>query len=77
MNSLEIKANIIQLVESTQNEKVLSAVLSFLKKLVSQKGGSAWESLTDQEKDEVLNAFLESEDEENLIPIQMAFENLK
>lgn len=77
MNSLEIKANIIHLVESTQNEKVLSIVLSFLQKLVSQKKGSALENLTDKEKDEVLNAWLESEDETKLDSLEKDLEKWK
>ena len=77
MNTLEIKTDLIQLVESTQNEKVLSVVLAFFKDLVTQNDTSFWQNLSDHEKDEILNAYLESEDDKELIPVDAAFEKLK
>jgi len=77
MNTVELKANLLELVETAQNEPVLKAVLTFFKDAVSKKEGPVWQQLTEDEKNEVMESFLESENEKNWISVESAFEKLR
>jgi hypothetical protein len=77
MDSLPIKSALIQLVEKTDQEPVLRAVLAFFKDVLERQGSPAWESLSELERQEVLDAYLESENETQLISLEKAFEKLK
>lgn len=76
MNSLPSKADLIRLVESTNQEQVLKAVLAFFKDALNRQEAPVWQSLSQVEKQEVLNAYPESEDETKLISLEKGFEKL-
>ena len=65
MSTIELKSNIHAIVDSIQNQQFLSMVYEFLKS--NSKSSSVWDSLTAEQKKEVMLAFEESEDENNLV----------
>ena len=77
MNDIQLKASITDLLNQTSNESVLQAVLSFFNNAVARKEGPVWNNLSTQEQEEVLDAYMESEDEQNLISIGSTIGALK
>lgn len=77
MGTLEIKSNLHKIVDRIDNEQLLSAVYNFLKAREKSKEGAIWNSLSNDQKKEVLDAFEESEDDPNLIEDQDVWDNLK
>jgi len=73
MGTLELKANIHNIVESIQNEQLLQAVYDFLKLKENTQTGKIWNSVSQAERDEVLLAYEESKDKSNVIPISELF----
>jgi len=76
MSTVELKSHIIKLVEDSQNEELLETLLEILRK----KGSSSddmWEDLTSAQKQEVLDNYEESENEENLVDKNKLFRYLK
>ncbi len=67
MGTLELKSNIHKIVDRIQSEQLLRTIYDFLKVRETSKSGNIWNSLTEQQKEEVLMAFDESENENNLI----------
>jgi hypothetical protein len=67
MNTLELKSNIHKIVETIQNEQLLQTIYDFLNTNKNNESAKLWETLTDVQKNEVLLAYSESEDENNLI----------
>ncbi len=63
MNTLELKSNIHKIVEGIQNEQLLQTVYDFLKVRENTISGLLWDSLTDEQKNEVLLAFDEPDNE--------------
>ena len=70
MKAIELKSNIHQIIDRIQSEQLLETIYDFLKARESTKPGDIWESLTDEQKKEVLISFEESEDEANLIDLE-------
>jgi hypothetical protein len=76
MSTVELKSHIIKLVEDSQNEELLETLLEILRK----KGSSSddmWEDLTSAQKQEVLDNYEESENDENLVDKNKLFRYLK
>ena len=69
MNTTKLKSNIHQIVDRIQSEQLLETIYGFLKTRETTKPGEIWNSLTDEQKKEVLLSFEESEDENNLVDI--------
>lgn len=67
MSTLELKSNIHKIVETIQNEQLLQTIYDFLNTNKNNESAKLWETLTDVQKNEVLLAYSESEDENNLI----------
>jgi len=67
MNDLQLKSSITELLNQTNNASVLEAVLRFFQDALAQKGASVWHTLSQAEQQEVLDAYLESEDDANLV----------
>lgn len=68
MGTVELKTNLHELIDGFQNTELLESVLEFLTENKNAKPGGLWVSLTSEQKEEVLDAFTESESEDNLIP---------
>ncbi len=77
MGTIELKSNLHQIVDRIKDERLLQAIYSFLKERENSKDSSMWDSLTDQQKKEVLLAYDESEDEANLIEDKDVWKKLK
>ena len=67
MNAIEIKRSFHTLIDSIDNETLLLHFYDLLKRRTSTKEGQLWNKLTKLEQIELLKAFEESHDPENLI----------
>ncbi|WP_192348805.1 hypothetical protein [Algoriphagus sp. Y33] len=67
MSTVELKSNIIKLVEDIQNDELLESLLEFLSKRKDSASGDMWSDLTPAQRQEVLDAYQESEEEKNLV----------
>ena len=67
MNTFELKKNFHNLIDSIDNESLLSDFYTLIKRSISGKEGKLWSSLTEKEQEELNLAFKESENPDNLI----------
>ncbi len=67
MNTLELKKDFYNLIDSIDNESLLSDFYALIKRRISGKEGKLWKGLTKKEQAELNLAFEESEKPENLI----------
>ncbi|HPW62824.1 MAG TPA: hypothetical protein PLJ13_11040 [Cyclobacteriaceae bacterium] len=77
MEAIELKSNIHKIVDGIQNEQLLKTIYDFLKVRETNKPGQLWNSLTPEQKEELLLAYDESEDESNLIDREKVFKRTK
>ncbi len=77
MSTAELKSSLHKIVETIQDEQLLQTIYDFLKTSENNKPGKIWESLTADQKNEVLLAFEESENESNLVESSVIFKNTK
>lgn len=77
MEATELKAHIHKIVDVTENEQVLQTVYDFLKVKENKSDNLIWESLNEDQKDEVLLAYEESEYPKNLVDAKTVFKNFK
>ena len=75
MSTVELKSNIHASVDTIQNQQFLSMVYEFLKS--NSKTTGVWDSLTAEQKQEVMLAFEESEDESNLVEADKVLKKYK
>ncbi|MEO9477840.1 MAG: hypothetical protein ABJG41_20020 [Cyclobacteriaceae bacterium] len=68
MRTVELKANLHQLIDGIQNSNLLESLHDILSERKNSREGHLWNSLTDSQKQEVLEAYQESEDPKNLTP---------
>ena len=67
MNTIELKKNFHLLIDSIDNENLLINFYEIIKKRSYLKDGQLWNRLNDFDKEELLTAYDESQDPENLI----------
>jgi len=77
MNDLHLQSSITELLNQTHNESVLQAVLRFFQDALAQKEASVWHTLSQSQQQEVLDAYLESEEDANLITKETVISRLK
>ncbi len=77
MATVELKSNIHRIVDEIQNEQLLRTLYDFLKVKTTSKSGQLWDALTKEERQEILLAYEESEDEANLIDREEVFKRPK
>jgi hypothetical protein len=77
MGTVELRSNIHDIVDRIENEQLLLALYDFLKVRETTKPGELWNSLTEEQQNEVLLAYEESEDENNLIERHKVFDKNK
>ena len=71
MQTLEVKSEIHELVDNINNIKLLRTVHKFLKENLAVKNGNLWESLNDEQKQEILDSMYEAEnDESSLVKVK-------
>ena len=67
MTTIELKSRIHKTVDAIHNDQLLQTIYDFLKSNENSQTGELWKSLSEEQKNEVLLAFDESENEDNLI----------
>ncbi len=67
MTTLELRSNIHHLIDTIQDESVLSGFYAILTKTKERKNGVLWQNLTKEEQDELLQIERESREESNLV----------
>ncbi len=67
MNTVELKKDLHNLIDSIDNVNLLSNFYDLIKKRLSSKEGQLWNRLTKKEQEELLLALEESENPKNLI----------
>lgn len=67
MTTLELRSNIHRLIDTIQDESVLSGFYAILIKTKERKNGVLWQNLTKEEQDELLQIERESREESNLV----------
>jgi hypothetical protein len=67
VNTIDLKRNFHLLIDSIENENLLSDFYDLLRERASEKEGQLWIRLSNQEQEALLNALGESENPENLI----------
>ena len=70
MNTLELKKNFHNLIDSIDNESLLSDFYVLIKRRITGKEGKLWKGLTKKEQEELNLAFEESEKPENLLSLE-------
>lgn len=77
MSTTELRSNLHRIVDSIEDERLLRAIYSFLQKRESSEDGRMWKQMTEEQKQEVLRAYEESEDDANLIDNKDIWKNIK
>ena len=77
MESIELRSNLHKMVDRIEDDQLLRSIYSLLKKRESSEDGLMWKQLTDEQKKEVLQAYEESEVDENLIDDDDIWKNFK
>ena len=70
MKTIEIKTNFHRLIDRIDNEKILERFYEILERASTVNDGGLWERLSSEEKQDLLKIDLETESEDNLIPLQ-------
>lgn len=73
MGTAELRSSIHAIVDRIQNEQLLQALHDFLKTKDSSQPGHLWNTLSEEQKQEVLLAYEEAEDEANLVDREEVF----
>jgi hypothetical protein len=77
MGTIELRSNIHKIIDGIQNEQLLETIYDFLKVRETSQPGQLWDSLSEDQKNEVLLAYDESEDESNLLERKKVFGKTK
>ena len=77
MSTIELKEGIHKIVDGIGNPQFLQTLYDFLKTKVESEPGQMWDTLNDTQKQEVLSAYDESEDEANLVAREKIFGKIK
>jgi len=67
MNTIELKKNFHNLIDSIDNESLLIHLYEIMKSKTDTKAGELWGRLSKNEQEELLAAFEESESPDNLV----------
>jgi hypothetical protein len=66
VSTVELKASLHQLIDGIQNSSLLESIHDILSERKNSQEGHLWNSLTDVQKKEVMDASQDSEDQNNL-----------
>ena len=67
MKIAQLKMDFHHLIDSINNERILSKFFGLMSKIKDSTDGKLWSRLTKEEQEELLQSDLESEDPKNLI----------
>ena len=68
MSTADLKTSLHQLIDGIQDSNFLESLYEILSEQKNAKDGHLWNSLTDAQRQEVMDAYHESEDPDNLSP---------
>lgn len=68
MNTIELRKNFHNLIDSINNESILTKFYSIMARMNERDDGKLWGKLTLDEQEELIRADIESQDPSNLIP---------
>ncbi|MTI20527.1 hypothetical protein E1176_05800 [Fulvivirga sp. RKSG066] len=68
MRTVELRSHLHELIDKIENSNLLQSLYDILLERKDSKPGALWKSLSIEQKKEVLKAYEESNDPENLIP---------
>jgi translation initiation factor 2 beta subunit (eIF-2beta)/eIF-5 len=68
MNTLELRTNFHNLIDSINNDRILSKFYSIMVRTKENNDGILWARLSKEEQDELIQADIDSYDPMNLIP---------
>ena len=77
MTLTKLKSNLHDLIEQVESKNLLEEYYGELKRIVSSSKGKIWDTLSEEEKKEILLSYEESEDEKNLVDSDMVMEKYK
>lgn len=77
MESVNIKSGLHKLIDNIQNVELLESLYEILSSRSESSHKSIWTTMTAQQKQEVLDAYKESEDPNNLISHEQVLRDLK
>jgi hypothetical protein len=66
MGTIELKSDLLRILDKIEDEQLLRVVYDFLKQGESAEVGQIWNTLTDEQKKEVYASYEESQDDKNL-----------
>ncbi|GIL21892.1 MAG: hypothetical protein BroJett042_04050 [Bacteroidota bacterium] len=75
MRTIELKSNIHKIVDRIQSEQLLQTLYDFLKSREKSKTNRLWDTLTEEQKQEVILGYEESEDENDLLDRDQVFKS--
>ncbi len=67
MNIISLKSNLHKLIDQIESQSLLEEYYSEMKSLIKKTQNSSWDSLTEEQKKEVLLSYEESENDDNLV----------
>ena len=67
MNNTSLKSNLHKLIDQINNPNLLEEYYQEMKSIIEKSKGNVWDTLTEDQKKEVILAYEESEDDNNLI----------
>jgi hypothetical protein len=68
MNTLELRTNFHNLIDSINNDRILSKFYTIMVRTKESSDGILWARLSKEEQDELIQADIDSYDPMNLIP---------
>lgn len=77
MSTVELKSQLIKLVEEIQIDELLETLVDFLSGRNKTTNQDLWRDLNPEQKQEVMDTYEESENEENLVDKDRLFRHLK
>ncbi|MBZ0247840.1 MAG: hypothetical protein K8H85_17990 [Cyclobacteriaceae bacterium] len=67
MGTIELKSDLLKILNRIEDEQLLRTVYEFLKEGENTEQGRIWKTLTEDQKKEVYSSYEESQDDKNLI----------
>lgn len=67
MGTMELKSDLHKILDKIENEQLLRTIYDFLKQRENTQEGQIWNTLTEEQKNEVYLSYKESTDGNNLI----------
>jgi hypothetical protein len=67
MNKATLRSNLHKLIDKIDNQNLLEEYYKEIKSIIEKSRGNVWDTLTDEQKKDVLLSYEESEDDDRLL----------